>query len=111
MELQQDHLQSLLSIEINRNEYSYDDYLQDELVSTNYSLYGAFVLKCAVCQGYAEAYQYLMKQFGIPCGLVTSNSVRHAWNVVFINNSWQYVDVTFDDPVYDRLGRTRRTYF
>lgn len=62
-----------------------------------YSAYGAFVEGNAVCQGYALAFQALMNRAEIPCYFVSGQN--HAWNVVPMDGTWYYVDVTWDDPV------------
>lgn len=64
-----------------------------------YDLYGALVNHKAVCQGYAEAYQYAMRSYGIPTSVVTSDDACHAWNIVKIRGKWYHVDVTWDDPI------------
>ena len=64
-----------------------------------HSAYGALVEHKAVCEGYAEAFQYLLYQAGIPCLMVTGTSKgeAHAWNVVKIGGTYYHVDVTWDD--------------
>ncbi len=70
-----------------------------------HNLYGVFVEKKAVCEGYAKAMQYLLYQSGVSCLYVTGmsavpNSARseaHAWNIVRINKEYYHVDVTWDD--------------
>lgn len=76
----------------------------------NHSAYNMLVDKTAVCQGYALAFQELMNELGISCELVTSKSINHAWNAVQIENEWYYVDVTWNDPLKDRLGRAAHAY-
>lgn len=61
----------------------------------NQSAYSAFVEKVTVCAGYSQAMQMLMNRAGIDCGVVTSQA--HEWNIVKINNTWYYVDCTWDD--------------
>ena len=78
---------------------------------TKYSSYNALVEGKAVCQGYALAYQDLMNRMNIPCELVTSNKLNHAWNLVKIGSSWYHVDVTWNDPISDRYGRARHFHF
>ncbi|MBE6748811.1 MAG: hypothetical protein E7557_06230 [Ruminococcaceae bacterium] len=66
----------------------------------NYSAhtaYSAIVLKKAVCQGYANAYQYLLGLVGIKSEYVSSKYLDHGWNIVYINNIPYHVDVTWDD--------------
>ncbi len=65
-----------------------------------HSLYGALVEGKAVCEGYAEAFQYLMHRIGINCIQISGYAGEaHAWNAVQIGTSWYYTDVTWDDPV------------
>ncbi len=78
---------------------------------TYHSAYDALIGKKAVCQGYALAFFELMKRLEIPCELVTSDKLNHAWNLVQIGNSWYHVDVTWNDPVEDMCGRARHVYF
>ena len=76
-----------------------------------FSAYGALVNKNAVCNGYALAYQMLLKQVGINAVKLTSGDLNHAWNLVEINGSWYHVDVTWDDPVPDVKGGGRHENF
>lgn len=50
-----------------------------------------------VCQGYACAAQYLMKQLGIPCVIVAGTALgdAHAWNLFQMNGAYYYMDVTW----------------
>lgn len=81
---------------------------QDKLV---YTTYGALANGDAVCQGYAEAYQLLLKQCGIQSVVVSSSNMNHAWNLVEIDGSWYHVDTTWDDPVPDLPGYCRHENF
>lgn len=86
-------------------------YGDNPLVFTSYEL---FTEGNAVCQGYALAFKVLMNRAGVPCCYV--NGVGHAWNGVQLDDTWYYVDVTWDDPVNigttgDFSGMVRRTYF
>lgn len=60
--------------------------------------YDALIGNNCVCAGYASAFQYIMEKAGIPCVIVTgltSSGVGHAWNAVYVNSSWYYVDCTY----------------
>ncbi len=77
---------------------------------TRYSAYDLLVYGTAVCEGYARAYMDIMTRLGVPCRLVTSNAMNHAWNIVQIGGSWYHVDATWDDPLYynnDKLTDVR----
>ncbi len=61
----------------------------------------------AVCDGYAQAYQYLLGKAGICAAQVTGKADKpggtlwgdayHAWNVVRIEGEWYEVDCCWDD--------------
>lgn len=56
-----------------------------------------------VCQGYALAYEALLKKAGITAYTIsgTSKDGGHAWNYVKINGKFYHIDVTWDDQYYD----------
>jgi len=60
------------------------------------TLYGALVENKCVCEGYAEAFQYLARYYGIDC--IIARSEGHEWNFVKMDSNWYVVDVTWDDP-------------
>ena len=91
--------------------YDYEGYLNKQIADTCYTMYGALVKKRAVCQGYAEAFSYLMNRKNLPCGIASSVKANHAWNVVYIDGKWYQMDATWDDPVWDNLGRVDHTWF
>lgn len=76
-----------------------------------HTIYGVFCLGTAVCQGYAYAYDYLLEQVGIEAQYCSSNSLNHAWNIVYIDNTPYHVDVTWDDPTRDIAGRVSHENF
>ncbi len=47
------------------------------------------------CMSYAYSFQFLCRQAGIPCLLVTSET--HQWNTVYAEGKWWEVDVTAND--------------
>lgn len=73
-------------------DYGDDDYA-DAFDSSN--AYGVLVNGYAICQGYAEAYSYLLSLVGI--NSTTISSQDHIWNAVEMDGDWYYVDVTWDD--------------
>ena len=64
-----------------------------------------------VCQAYTLAYRLLLNRVGIPSGTVSSENLHHIWNLVQIDGNWYHVDVTWDDPTKDRIGRVRHENF
>lgn len=79
--------------------------------SCEYDMYSLLVEGRAVCEGYALTFLYFMKQLGIPCATVPSNSMNHMWNQVQLDGEWYHVDVTRDDPLNDMPGRVSHSYF
>lgn len=91
--------------------YAYKEYLEGTLEDNVFSAYGALVDKRAVCNGYASAYCTLLKEVGIDSFLCTSDAMDHAWNIVMIDGEWYHVDVTWDDPVWNKEGLILHEFF
>lgn len=94
-------------------QYDYDTYLNDysNMPQTSYNAYGVLVLQDAVCMGYTLAYDYLLGEVGIKSVYCSSDSLNHAWNIVYINNTPYHVDITWDDPTWDMSGRVLHKNF
>ncbi|MBR6404236.1 MAG: hypothetical protein IKS48_12690 [Eubacterium sp.] len=75
-----------------------------------YDTYGVLVEKKAVCQGYALAVNALANKLGLESHYVSSEEMNHGWNMVKINGKYYMMDVTWDDPTPDRLGRVDHYY-
>ena len=91
-------------------EYDETESENGTLPQESYSAYGALVNRTAVCQGYALAYKYLLNQAGIECYMVTSYVMEHVWNLVKLDGQYYQVDVTWDDPSRDLIGRALHAY-
>ena len=76
-----------------------------------HEMVGALVNQTSVCEGYAMAYSYLLDQLGIRNYYCQSERINHGWNVVYIDGVKYHVDVTWDDPLYDRMGRVYHDNF
>lgn len=79
--------------------------------------YGVLINGTAICKGYATTFRLFMEMLDIPCETVfyldpMSSAHDHAWNIVTIDGSPYYVDVTWDDPIPDDDERlTYHEYF
>ena len=93
-------------------EYDYERLRAGTLPDISHTAYGALVEGIAVCDGYAKAYNYIMDhKLGISCTMVSSDPMNHAWNMIEIDGKWYHVDLTWDDPVWDSVGRVNHFYF
>jgi len=87
-----------------QHNYTKLKYIHDYLVTSNVyildenrrhirNIYGALVEEVCVCEGYAEAFQYLAQHYNIHC--IIARSADHEWNFVKMeDNKWYVVDVT-----------------
>ncbi len=68
-------------------------------VDASDKIVASFLRNAASCGGYANAYTYLLQQFGIPCTTVTGtvNGQSHNWNITIINEKMYLSDLTNGD--------------
>ena len=79
-----------------------------EVFSNNYH---QMMEKWGRCETYTEVYAYLLAQVGIRSEIVNSGEMNHEWLKVRLDGTYYHVDLTFDDPIPDRLGRVSHKYF
>ena len=95
------------------SEYERELYLHDQLAEiityaggdNAHNAYGALVEGKAVCEGFAEALQYLLQRAGIQSFIALGSSINpttnssegHAWNYVRIDGEYYHVDLTWND--------------
>ena len=73
-----------------------------EAAAAKYSLPHNRVLEYGygICQDYAEIFLNLCLRNAIPCTLqIGDASGPHAWNRVYADGKWSFVDCTWDDPI------------
>ena len=70
----------------------------------NQNIMSVFLDGKSVCAGYARALQYLLKKAGVWCayieGTTGASMEGHAWNLVYIDGVYTYVDPSWGDPTY-----------
>lgn len=83
------------------------EYLNYDGTSENKgNIYGAFIERKVVCEGYSRMYKYILDELGVENVLVggtgtnsNGETENHMWNYVKIDNTWYAVDITWDDPI------------
>lgn len=83
-----------------------EEYVEGDVVTTSNKANGALFDKIALCSGYTDAFAIFMDKLGIKNFKVSTDN--HVWNVVYINDQWLHVDVTWDD---DEVNDKTAYYF
>ena len=96
--------------EVTYNDAVMQDTSEAGFRSLAHTAYGALVkdengnANCAVCDGYSQAYVYLLEQAGINAvmivgvaGNTSGDTGGHAWTAVELDGEWYEVDATWDD--------------
>lgn len=93
--------------------YDYYNYLRGTVPRVSHTAKGALLRGIAVCDGYSEAFQKIMKRLGIPCRTIIGEAQGggHAWNKVKVGGKWRYIDVTFDDPIVNGQNTNTKPYY
>ena len=73
------------------SEFSYD------LTYTLSDMPGFLSGRMGTCQGYTWTYMAVMRELGIECCYVASDTINHIWNMVKIDGEWYHCDLTWDD--------------
>lgn len=79
------------------------DYDNDGANNQN-NIYGALFLHSTMCVGYSSAFTYILGKLGIKSYIVTSDSLGHAWNLVYLDGKYYNVDCTWDDPTISNIN-------
>ncbi|SDU49415.1 putative metal-binding motif-containing protein [Desulfobacula phenolica] len=76
-----------------------------------HSAYAALFHGKTVCQGYSLLMYRMLDIVDIESRIVVSDSMNHAWNMVYLCGNWYHLDVTWDDPIPDTPGRVLYNYY
>lgn len=75
-----------------------------------HSAYGLINNHKAICGGYSDIMSIYLYLLNIPNYRIATND--HIWNLVYIDNKWLHLDLTWDDPVTnDGTERLLYDYF
>ena len=69
----------------------------DKLNKDSFNAKGPLFNGKAVCSGYSDLMAIFLTKFGVKNYKVASDS--HVWNVIFLNDEWLHIDLTWDDPI------------
>ena len=92
-------------------EYDNRNVINGTVPADSYIAYGALVTRRAVCDGYTFAYSWMLEELGIDSVYESSSALVHAWNKVYLDGVPYYVDVSWDDPVWDVTGNVSHENF
>ncbi len=79
-------------------DYDYSAY--DNIPRSSYYAYGALKNRYAVCEGFSQLLNLMLKQAGIESlvvGGMGNGDQPHAWNLVKIGGNYYHADATWDD--------------
>lgn len=65
--------------------------------SRSHKAVGPLIDGISLCSGYSDAMKIFLDKIGMTSYKVSNTN--HIWNLVYINNSWLHLDITWDDPV------------
>lgn len=83
-----------------------EEYEEGDIVTTSNKATGALVEKVALCSGYTDTFALFMDKLGIKNFKISTDN--HVWNVIYFNDQWLHVDVTWDD---DEVNNKTAYYF
>ena len=90
------------------NTVTYDSYFDKEVDIDTKSNKATSALfdKVALCSGYTDAFALFLDKINVPNFKI--NSDEHEWNVIYFNNKWTHIDVTWDD---DEINKNNNRNF
>ena len=107
----------LSGLDYNATDYDKAKYIFEILINNvdydlnsedNQNIISVFINRTTVCQGYADAAWYLLNELDIPCTIITgeANGESHAWNLIYLDNAYYYMDVTWGNSKYLNLDNS-----
>lgn len=65
--------------------------------SISHTAYGLIINHKAICGGYSDIMSIYLYLLNIPNYRIATD--EHVWNLILVDNKWQHLDLTWDDPV------------
>lgn len=93
-----ENIKSIHDYIINNTKYNVDEE-DSEVITDSSTAVGPLFNRLATCNGYTDAMSLFLDKLGIT-NLRISNS-SHIWNLVYLDDTWYHLDLTWDDPIND----------
>lgn len=93
------------------NHTEYDTLKTKNIDDTTYksnTAYGVLIEEYGICSGYSDAMKLFLDKLNIINYKISND--QHIWNLVYLDNTWLHLDLTWDDPISDK-NITRDNYF
>ena len=78
-------------------EYDYKNYKSDTIPTESYYKESVVYNGLAVCSGYADFMEYMLRKYKITNYIASSSDLDHAWNIVNLDGINYHLDATWDD--------------
>lgn len=93
-----DKIKSIHDYIVNDIYYDWDSYTGE---SRKMDAISVFLNGTGVCEGYANYFSAVSRAAGFTTKFISSSAMNHAWNNIFHNGQWYFIDCTWDDPLED----------
>lgn len=91
---------------INRITYDVNYEKTNEITDSNKAT-GALFNGIALCSGYSDAFGLFLDRINVPNFKI--NSDEHEWTMVYYDNEWKHIDITWDDDEVNK--NNNRNFF
>ena len=81
--------------------------IEDKTYQSN-TAYGVLIEKFGICSGYSDTMKIFLDKLNIINYKISND--QHIWNLVYLDENWYHLDLTWDDPISD-INITRDNYF
>lgn len=65
--------------------------------------YGVLLQGYGICIGFSDAMELFLTKMGVPSYKIAN--ATHMWNLVYSNNTWRHLDLTWDNPITNGTGK------
>lgn len=78
------------------------DYNANDMDDPAHTAYGCLINNKAVCDGFAKTFKLLCEKSNIDAEIILgadkmSDDISHAWNYVYLNDNYYWIDTTWDE--------------